>query len=163
MIIITAAITFISKPYYFAILAGQGMKTARDRSTDDSVLIDILSRMSRRLRSGRSHAVQSAPRDARDEGLDLLHAERAALQKCLDHHRLPFIQPMLAHEHVAPDHPFPALPDLVHLGRKPVHEILNPVGQVHPLLACTLDGAIESRTITIVELAEREQSLEVVA
>jgi hypothetical protein len=49
------------------------------------------------------------------------------------------------------------------LGREPAHEELEPARQIEVSLANALDRAVEGAAVAVVELAEREQALEVVA
>lgn len=53
--------------------------------------------------------------------------------------------------------------DFVHLCGKPRCEVVQPAGQVHAVVADTLDGGVECGAIPVVELADREQVLEIVA
>src|SRR5437867_2174261 len=69
---------------------------------------------------------------------------------------------MLAHEYVAPDGDGPARLDLIQLGGQPADEVLQPAREFH-LLPHALDRPVEGATVSIVELAKREQALEVVA
>src|SRR2546426_6394569 len=70
---------------------------------------------------------------------------------------------MLAHEYVAPDGDGPARLDLIQLGGQPADEVLQPDGEVHLLFTHALDRLVEGAAVSIVELAQREEALEVVA
>src|SRR5438445_10318153 len=70
---------------------------------------------------------------------------------------------MLAHEYVAPDGDRPARLDLLQLGGQPADEVLQPAGEVHLLLPHALDRPVEGAAVSVVELAQREETLEVVA
>ena len=79
-----------------------------------------------------------------------------------DRKHLARVEAVLASDHVAANRDAAAHRDLLHLSREPLHEELQPSGEVHAALANTLERRVEGRADAVVELADREEPLEVV-
>ena len=99
----------------------------------------------------------------RAKRLVILNRHIAMFQQEPEGRRLAGVQSMLFRQHVGPNSSLAAFAYLIHLCRQPLHEVLEPAGQVHALVAHPLNGSVESQPVAVIELADREQTLEVLA
>lgn len=103
------------------------------------------------------------PWDPRQGDHQVIDGERFPLCERIDDLHLPIVEPVLTRDDVPANHPLALRLHLHHLRGQTPDEEFEPPRQIHVPLAHALERRIEGRPIPVVELAQREEPLEVVA
>src|SRR5437667_454801 len=117
-----------------------------------------------RARDGRRSTLCAGPAvDVGEQTFEVTEGEPARREQLGQQGRLAAVQPIRAANNISPDGGGASRLDLLQLGGQPADEVLQPAGEVHLLLPHALDRPVEVAAVSIVELAQREEALEVVA